>query len=86
MCGDVMLSAGNYGGRQGKEQVEGGVGRRGSAMCRSGQWEDSKHIHSDAEPISDAGIEEEFDSRWGRLMRHVVWFLSHLKFRDYPDR
>ena len=49
-------------------------------MCWSGKWEDSKHIHSDAEPISGAGIEKEFDSRWGRLMRHVVWFLSHLSF------
>ena len=25
-------------------------------------------------------IEEEFDSRWRRLMRQVVWFLSHLNF------
>jgi hypothetical protein len=38
------------------------------------------------EQIVKERIEEEFESRWRRLMRNVVWFLSHLKFRDSPDR
>jgi hypothetical protein len=37
------------------------------------------------EQIVRERIEEEFDSRWRRLMRHVVWFLSHLKFRGSLD-
>jgi hypothetical protein len=35
-------------------------------MCWSGKWEDSKHIHSDAEPISGAGGWRRLESPLGR--------------------
>ena len=38
-------------------------------MCWSGKWEDSKHIHSDAEPISGAGGWRRLESSVGATGR-----------------